>query len=374
MTEMTEMTEQIQQAVQAKTPEKTDILAVNPGSTSTKVGVFRQGEPLLIKTINHNPNHLLSYGQLENQIPYRLSVIHEILEEKNYDLSRLRAVVGRGGTLRGLKAGGYEVTAKFRQDMLDPHNDQHASILGAPLAFDIAAPLGIPAYIYDSVMACELLDVAKLSGLAGIDRYGSCHVLNSRAQGINYAASIGRKYQQLRLIVCHMGGGITVMAHQDGRIIDDVSYDEGAMSPERTGGIQLLQWTRLCYSGKYTEAEVKKLIAGKGGLYDHLGVTDCRQVERMIEAGNKKAALVYEAMAYQAAKAIAQMSVPLRGQVDAVILTGGAAHSKLLTSMIEAYAGHIGKFVIMPGEDELQALANGAARILDGEEAANPYE
>lgn len=353
--------------------KKTDILAVNPGSTSTKVGVFRDGQPLFVKTIDHDPDKILSFGALKNQLPYRQEVILSILQEEGYDLQDLRAVVGRGGTLRGLSSGGYRVTAELREDMLNPQNDPHASLLGAPLAYDLAGPLGIPAYIYDSTMGCELLEVAKLSGLAELERYGSCHVLNSRAQGMHYAASLGRDYKDLNLIVCHMGGGITVMAHQNGKVIDDASYDEGPMSPERTGGVPLLQWTRLCYSGKYTEAEANKLICGRGGLYSYLGVTDCRQVEKRIAEGDEKAKLVYESMAYQVAKSIAQMSVPLRGKVDAVILTGGAAHSKLLCSMVEAYAGHIGKFVNMAGEDELQALADGATRIMNGEENANDY-
>ena len=190
---------------------------------------------------------------------------------------------------------------------------------------------------------------------------------------MNYAESIGKKYEELNLIVCHMGGGISASAHKEGKIIDGVSYDDGPMSPERTGGIPLLLWTKLCFSGKYTEEEIEKLICGKGGLYSYLGVTDCREVEKMIEEGNKKAATVYEAMAYQVAKGIAQTSVALKGKVDAVILTGGAAHSKKLTEMIQDYAGHIGKFVIMPGEDELLALAKGAERILEGKEEAHIY-
>ena len=263
-------------------PKKTDILAINPGSTSTKLGVFRNMEVLFVETINHNPNHLLAYETLEDQLAYRNEVIASVLDDKDYDKRRLKATVGRGGMLRGLKAGGYLVTPEFRQDMLSPKNAQHASNLGAALAFDLAQPLGIPSYIYDSVMGCELLEIAKVSGLDELDRYGSCHVLNSRAQAVNYAKKIGRRYEDLRLIVCHMGGGITVSAHKNGKIIDDSSYDEGPMSPERTGGIPLILWTRLCFSGKYTEEQMQKLICGKGGLYSYLGITDCRQVEKMI--------------------------------------------------------------------------------------------
>lgn len=371
--------------------EKTDILAINPGSTSTKVGVFRvengDGAPagagdskgtsvreLFVETINHNPNHLLAYETLEAQLPYRQEVIKSVLDDNNYKMERLQAVVGRGGQLPGLKSGGYQVNPQFCQDMMSPKNVQHASNMGAPLAYGIAAPLGIPSFIYDSTRGCELTEVAKISGLEELVRYGNCHVLNARAQAINYGRQINKEYKELNLVVCHMGGGITVSAHRDGKIIDDSSYDEGPMSPERTGGVQLTSWTKLCFSGKYTEEEMQKLICGKGGIYSYLGVTDCRQVEKMIEEGNQRAKLVYETMAYQVAKSIAAMTVALKGQVDAIILTGGAAHSKLLTDMIQQYAGHLGAFVIMAGEDELAALAGGAARILAGEEAANLYE
>ncbi len=372
--------------------KKTDILAVNPGSTSTKVGVFRcetaegcgcgaAGEgtlsgltELFVETINHNPNHLLQFENLEAQLPYRKEVIESVLNDNGYDMNQLRAVVGRGGQVYGLKSGAYAVDPNFCRDMMSPRNVQHASNLGAPLAYGLAEPFGIPSFIYDSTRGCELSDVAKISGFDGLIRFGNAHVLNSRAQGINYAASIGREYKDLNLIVCHMGGGITVTAHQDGKIIDDSSYDEGPMSPERTGGIQLTTWTELCYSGKYTEEEAQKIICGKGGLFSYLGVTDCRQVEKMIAEGDQRAAVVYEAMAYQVAKSIAAMTVPLKGKVDAIILTGGAAHSKMLTGMIEDYAGHLGQFVRMPGEDELEALAAGAARVLDGLETANEYD
>jgi len=359
--------------------KKTDILAVNPGSTSTKVGVFRSqadGSPaqLFVETINHNPNHLLEFENLEAQLPYRKEVILSILSDNDYNMDQLMAVVGRGGQIYGLKSGGYKVTQAFAHDMMSEHNVQHASNLGAPLAMELADPLGIPSFIYDSTRGCELSDVAKISGFDGLVRFGNAHVLNSRAQCIEYAAAQGREYKDMQIIVCHMGGGITVTAHQGGRIIDDSSYDEGPMSPERTGGIQLTTWTQLCCSGRYTEEELQKIICGKGGLFSYLGVTDCRQVEKMIEEGDQRAAVVYEAMAYQVAKSIAAMTVPLKGKVDAIILTGGAAHSKKLTAMIQDYAGHLGDFVIMAGEKELEALAAGAYRIVTGAEEVNEYD
>ena len=350
-----------------------DILTINPGSTTTKIAVFQDMVPLFTETITHDADELKKMKGIFGQLHFRESLIKKVVAKNNYDIKKLNAVVARGGMIIGLHGGGYKVTQALFKAIKDPKNPPHASSMGAQLAYDIANPLGIPSFIYDSTMGCELSEVAKVSGLAEIERYGCCHVLNARAQAMNYAAEIGKDYKDLKLLVCHMGGGITVSAHEDAKIIDVSSYDDGPMSPERTGGIPLILWTKLCFSGKYTEEEVEKLIAGRGGLVSYLGTTDCREVEAMIAEGNEKAATVYEAMAYQVAKSIAQMSVALKGKVDAVILTGGAAHSKKLTGMIKDYAGHIGEFVIMPGEDELEALAGGATRIMQGLEEGREY-
>ena len=303
----------------------TDILVINPGSTTTKIAVFRDMKVLFEETITHDPAKLKEMGDIFGQMDFREELIRETLRERGYDVKDLSAAVGRGGMIVGLCGGGYRVTPKLCQAMRNPDNPPHASSMGAELAYNIAKPLGIPSFIYDSTMGCELTEVAKITGLEGIERYGCCHVLNSRAQAMKYALAQGKRYEELNLIVAHLGGGISVSAHQNGKIIDDSTYDTGPMAPERTGGIPLILWTKLCFSGKYTESQVEKLISGRGGLVSYLGVTDCREVEDMIEEGSKKAALVYEAMAYQVAKAIAVMSVALKGSVDAVILTGGAA-------------------------------------------------
>ena len=353
--------------------EKTDILAINPGSTSTKIGVFRDEEKLFEKTIAHDPDKLLSYGTIPGQLPYRMEILQTVLTEMRYPLADLAAVVGRGGILVGLKGGGYYADAALCKAMKRPDIPQHASNLGAMMAWELAAPLHIPSYIYDSTVGCELTELAKISGLAEIERYGCFHVLNARAQAMHYADAIGADYRKLQLIVCHMGGGITVSALKDGKIIDGSSYDDGPMSPERTGGIPLILWTDLCYSGKYTREEMQKKICGKGGLYSYLGTTSVQEVEHRIAQGDRQAETVLEAMAYQTAKAIAAAAVTFAGKVDAVILTGGAAHSRYLTEKVKAYAGWVGEFVIMPGEDELGALARGAQRILRGTENARRY-
>ncbi len=352
---------------------KTDILAINPGSTTTKIAMFRNMEKMFEETITHDPAELKAMGDIFNQMDFRSELIKDVLADKEYDVADLAAVVARGGMIIGLHGGGYRVTPKLCDAMRDPKNPPHASSMGAQLAYDMAEPLGIPSFIYDSTMGCELSEVAKVSGLAGIERYGCFHVLNTRAQGMSYGDEIGADYRDLNLIIAHMGGGITVSAHKRGQIIDGCSYDDGPMSPERTGGIPLILWTKLCYSGKYTEAEVEKLIAGNGGLVSYLGVTDCRDVEAMIEDGNEEAAKIYEAMAYQVAKSVGQMSVALKGKVDAIILTGGIAYSKKFTGMIEEYCGHLGKVVVMPGEKEMYALAAGADRIIKGLEPGRTY-
>ena len=348
-----------------------EILAINPGSTTTKIAVFCGEAELFSRTITHDAAELKAMGNIFGQMEFREELIREVLREENYDTAKLSAVVGRGGMIIGLHGGGYRVTKELCEAMRNPENPPHASSMGAELAYRIAQPLRIPSFIYDSTMGCELMPVAKVSGLAELERYGCCHLLNSRAQAMNYAK--GKEYKDLKLIVAHMGGGISVSAHRDGSVIDVSTYDDGPMSPERTGGIPLVLWTKLCFSGKYTESQVEKLISGRGGIVSYLGTTDCRKVEAMIRDGDEKAALIYEAMAYQIAKSIAQMTVVFRGDTDAVILTGGLANSPMLTEMIKDYAGYLGKFVIMPGEDELGALAAGAMRILKGEEGERTY-
>ncbi|HKM29021.1 MAG TPA: butyrate kinase [Anaerovoracaceae bacterium] len=351
----------------------TDILVVNPGSTSTKIAVFRDGKEFFEESLMHDPDKLLGFGSIAGQMDYRVQVIKEILKEKNYDIKTLAAVVGRGGMIIGLKGGGYLVNKKLSDAMASPDIPQHASSLGAMIAFRIGESIGIPAYIYDSTMGCELIDVAKITGIAGLEKYGCCHVLNSHAQAMKYAELIGRKYEDLNLIVCHMGGGITACAQSGGKIVDTAAYDDGPMAPERSGGVPLLLFKEICFDGKHTEEDIDKLISGKGGLYSYLGTTNCIDIEKRIAEGDAEAELVYKAMAYQIGKAIAGLSAPLHGKVDAVILTGGVAHSKMLTDMIEDYAGHIGKFVVMAGERELEALAEGAARMLSGKEEAHVY-
>lgn len=352
-----------------------DILVINPGSTSTKIAVFtNQNQNVLFEeNIVHDEEIILSFPNVASQREYRKEMIMSMLETEGYDLANLFAVVGRGGMVYELAGGGYRINEKLCDKLASPQIPQHASSLGGLLAYMIAKPLSLPAYIYDSTMGCDLLDIVKLTGIAGIKKYGATHLLNSRAQAIKYASSVGRDYRNMKLIVCHMGGGITANAWKDGKVIDTAAYDDGPMAPERSGGVPLLLFKKLCFDGRHTEKDMEDLISGKGGLYSYLGTKDCREVERRIECGDTYAGLVYEAMALQVAKSVAGLSCVLKGKVDVIILTGGIARSTMLTDMIADYCGHIAKIAVMAGESEMEALADGALRMLKGEEAAKEY-
>jgi len=347
-----------------------DILVVNPGSTSTKITIFTHENKDIVfeETVVHDEQKILEFPTVASQKNYRKEMILDLLKKDNYNLDNLTAVVGRGGMLFGLQGGGYKINAKMYNKMASPELPQHASSLGALLAYSIAEPLGLPSYIYDSTMGCDMLEVAKVTGIAEIEKYGATHLLNSRAQAIKYAESQGRDYKTMNFINCHMGGGITANAMHEGRVIDVAAYDDGPMAPERSGGVPLLLFNKLCFDGKHTEEDMEKLIAGKGGIYSYLGTKDCREVEKMIDKGDSYAEMIYEAMAFQVAKSIAGLSCALEGKVDVIILTGGVAYSTRLTDNIKKYCGHIAHIEVMPGEREMEALANGTLRMLKGEE------
>ena len=308
--------------------EVKDILVINPGSTTTKIAVFTENntKKLFETTIVHDEEKILSFPTIASQEDYRRGMLEDYLREHGYDKSRLSAVVGRGGMAFELSSGGYLVNKTLCERMASPELPAHASSLGAILAYDIAEELGIPSYIYDSPMGCDLTEVAKITGIAEVEKYGAIHLLNSRAMAMDYAKQTGRDYNDLDLIVCHLGGGITANAQKHGKVVDTAGYDDGPMAPERSGGVPLILFKNLCFDGKHTSEDMDRLISGKGGMYSYLGTKDCIEVEKRIEAGDEKAAVVYEAMAYQVAKSIAGLSVALEGHVDAIIITGGIAH------------------------------------------------
>jgi butyrate kinase len=286
-------------------------------------------------------------------------------------LSGLSAVVGRGGLLPPVKSGGYRVNPKMIEDLKNAL--PHASNLGAMIAYSIAEPLDIPAYIYDAVSTDELYDVAKITGIPEVVRQSFGHVLNSKAMARKAAKQLGGTYRGMNFIVAHIGGGISITAHEKGRIVDTISDDAGPFSPERSGSVPINYVVDLCYSGKYTQKEFMDKLKKNSGLKAYLHTNDCRKIERMIAGGNELAKQLYEAQAYQIAKGIGEMAPPLCGNIDAVILTGGMAYSEYITTEVSRRVKYLGKIIILPGENEMESLALGALRILRGEETCNEY-
>lgn len=348
------------------------ILAINPGSTSTKIGLF-DGERLLCKESLEHGDEFRHLDSIMEQSPIRKKHILDFLEQKGYAPEQLACVMGRGGLLPPVHAGGYLVNEKMKQYLRAKDAPQHASNLGAILADEIAQEGGVRAYIYDAVSANEFTDIAKITGMPEIERKSFYHVLNSRASAIRYAASKNQSYEDMNLIVAHLGGGITIGVHEKGRIIDSLSDDNGPFAPERAGSLPLIEIIKMCYSGKYQEKEMAKKVRGAGGLQALLGTSDCRKIEAMIQAGDERAKLVFEAQASQIAKGIGLLAPVLKGKCDAIILTGGVARSAFITDRVTEYVRFIAPVEIMPGEFELEALAAGGLRILQGKEEANEF-
>ena len=349
------------------------ILAINPGSTSTKIAVYKNKEVVFTESIDHSDRELAQCTGLRDQFEMRKALVLEALEEHHFDLKSLSAAVGRGGQLPPVEAGGYAVNEAMKRRIIQGPIIRHASNLGALLAAAVAKPLGIPAYIYDAVSSDELSPVAKVTGIPEIVRQSFCHVLNSKATARKVAESQGKRYEDMNFVVAHLGGGISISAHEHGKIVDVITDDAGPFSPERSGSVPILYIVDMCYSGEYSKKELLSKLRGMGGMKAHLGTHDCRQIEAMIAAGDEKAKLIYEAQAYQVAKGIGELSPTIDGTLDGIILTGGIAYSKMLTAMIAKRVGFIAPVIIMPGENELEALALGALRILQGEEPVHEY-
>jgi butyrate kinase len=345
------------------------ILSINPGSTSTKVAVFADTKPLFAKTIDHPVEETERFDT--DQFETRRDYVIKTLEENGIKQSGLAAVVGRGGMLPPVKSGGYRVNRKMLDDLRNAA--PHASNLGAFIAYSIAEPLDIPAYIYDAVSTDELYNVAKITGIPEIRRQSFAHVLNSKAMARKAAEQLGGAYQSMNFIVAHIGGGISITAHEKGRIVDTITDDAGPFSPERSGSVPLNYIVTLCYGGKYTQKEFMDKLKKNSGLKAYLHTNDCRNIEQMIAGGNELAKQMYEAQAYQIAKGIGEMAPPLCGKIDAVILTGGMAYSKYITTEINRRVEYLGTVIVLPGENEMESLTLGALRILRGEEVCNEY-
>lgn len=351
------------------------ILVINPGSTSTKVAVFRDKEPVFTETLRHSTEELSKYKRIIDQFEFRTQAILDMLKEKGISLSQIDAIVGRGGLLKPIESGTYIVNEKMLEDLKKAERGEHASNLGAIIAYTLAKEHNIPAYIVDPVVVDELEDVARITGLPEIEKQSIFHALNQKAIARRLASDLGKRYDEVNLIIAHLGGGISVGAHRKGRVIDvnDALNGEGPFSPERAGGLPVLDLVKLCYSGKYTFEEMKKKLIGKGGIVAHLGTNDVREVYKMIENGDKNAELILDAMAYQTAKEIGAMAVVLKGKVDAIGITGGIAHNGDFVRRIRERVEFIAPVYVYPGEDEMLALAEGAYRVLTGEENPKTY-
>lgn len=349
------------------------ILSINPGSTSTKVALYTDETCVFSDSIEHASEELAQFEDVVDQMEYRTKALYSLLEKHGVKLSQLSAIAGRGGLLPSMKSGGYLVTQTMVDALLDGEASPHASNLGALLAWETASPLGIPAYIYDAVTADEFPDIAKVTGMPDVKRENMCHVLNMKAASRKLAKQRGRTYEEMNLIVAHLGGGISISVHHEGKIIDAIRDDAGPFSPERAGSIPLLYIINMCYSGQYNRREMIRRVRGMGGLKAYFGTSDCREIEARIMAGDEQAKLIYEAMAYQVGKGIGEMATVLKGKIDDIILTGGLAYSKMMTGMITEYVEFIAPVQILPGEDEMEALTLGTLRILKGEEEAKEY-
>ena len=356
---------------------KNCVLAIDPGTTSTKIGVFtREGEEMT-RTLRHGSEELERFrGEpAMAQLDYRAGLIEAALKEAGYGPrgrgeERFAAVAGRGGLLPPVECGAYLVDDAMIEVLRAARRGEHASNLGAPLAARFAGVAGVDAYIVDPVTVDEWQPCARLTGSPLIERFAVTHALNTKAMARRYAREQGRAYPDLRLILVHLGSGITVSAHRLGRMIDSTTIDEGPFGPDRTGSLPSLALARLCYSGRFTEAEMDRQIFGEGGLYAWLGTRDLLEVEQRIDGGDRQAARVLEAMVYQIAKQAGALAAVLAGKVDAVLLTGGMAHSQRLLAMLRPQIEWIAPVTVYPGEDELRALAEGVFRVLDGEEGA----
>jgi butyrate kinase len=344
------------------------ILIINPGSTSTKIAIYEDEKQLYLKSIEHKGDEIARFDDILDQQEYRAEVIRDVVKEWNFNLSNLSAVMGRGNLLPHMKGGGYLVEENMLKALREGKASPHASNLGALLAYSIARPLGIPAYIYDSVTADEFTELARITGMPGVRRESMCHVLNTKMVSRKVAESLGKKYEDMDFIVAHMGGGITISVHHRGKIVDAIRDDAGPFSPERAGSVPLLYVIDMCYSGRHTRKEMIKFIRGSGGLKSYLGTADCREIEKMIDEGNADAKILYEAQAYQIAKGIGEMAPVLNGRFDNIILTGGMVYSGRLTKMVTDRVSFIAPVVTVPGENEMEALALGAIRLLNGEQ------
>ena len=352
------------------------ILAINPGSTSTKIGVFVDLSPVFLKNIQHSPEELAPFDKITDQFQYRKDIIAKQLNSGGVNEEVVKAVVGRGGLLKPIESGVYEVNDRMKEDLRNSPVGEHASNLGGLIADAFASQLkGVKAYIANPVVVDEFDEIARFTGHPKFKRISIFHALNQKAVARSHAKFVMRNYEEMNLVVAHLGGGVTVGAHCKGRVIDvNNGLDgEGPFSPERSGTLPVGDLVRMCFSGEYNQKEIMKMIKGEGGLMGYLGTNSAYEVEQKMMEGDKNYGLIYESMAYQVAKEIGAMSVVLKGDVDAILITGGVAHSKWFVNQIIERVHKIAPVHVYPGEDEMKALAMNGMRVLKGETEVKIY-
>lgn len=351
------------------------ILIVNPGSTSTKIAVYDDEQEVFAQNITHPAEEIARFPRIVDQKGFRKDIILAVLREKNIDPGSIKAVVGRGGLLKPIPSGTYRVNDKMTKDLYEGLQGEHASNLGGLIADEIARSLGISAYIVDPVVVDELDEKARITGIPEIRRRSIFHALNHKYSARLAARELGKKYDEVNLIVVHLGGGISIAAHAHGRVVDvnNALNGEGPIAPERAGTIPAWDLIELVLSGKYTREELKKMLAGKGGIVAYLKTNDMREVERMVNAGDEKASLLYRTMVWRIAKEIGAHAAGLAGKVDGIVLTGGLAKWREFVDKIKESVSFISRVFVFPGENEMVALASGVLRVLRGEDKALEY-
>lgn len=355
--------------------KKYKVFAINPGSTSTKIAMFEGGEVVFSKNVSHDAAKLKEFKEISDQFDYRRETIMTELEAAGQSLDGVDAFSARGGGLVNVEGGVYVVGDKLLEHARAGYSVKHPAMLGAQLAAAFAKEYGGTAYVVNPPDVDEFTDEARVTGLKGIYRESRIHALNQKEIGIRYAEKLGEKYEEMNLIICHIGGGISVTAHNQGKMVDsnDIANGDGPMAPTRCGQLPVKDVIAMCYSGRFTEAEMRDKVTKTGGLVDHLGTSDAREVEKMMQDGSRYAKLVYDSMLYEIGKTAGSMAAVLKGKVDGIVLTGGISHSNYVVEYLTDMLSFIAPIEVMAGEFEMEALAAGAVRVLSGEEQAKTY-
>ncbi len=355
------------------------MLIINPGSTSTKIGIYEDDKEINSHTLRHSVEELKPYPTIIDQIDFRTKIIEDYLNSQNIKLNSFSAIVARGGLLKPIESGTYSINEKMLEDLRSCKYGAHASNLGALIAYKIAKQANCPSFIVDPVVVDEFCDEARICGHPLLKRVSIFHALNQKAIARAAAKKLGKKYEELNIVVAHLGGGISIGSHRKGKVVDvnNALDGEGPFSPERAGTLPAGQLLELAFSGKYKLNDMKKMLTGGGGLTAHLGSNDVRQIIKNIDDGDNNARLILNAMCFTIAKYIFAGFASLYGDVDAIVFTGGIAYNE--DHIIKPIKGYLGKIVenipilVFPGEEELPALASGALRVLRNEEKAKIY-